>query len=71
MTERVVIQRFHGEIKTQAIACVELVETEQDMYCCSHKRDAQGINLLRLQKDKKEKECYFIQWHLSLFCLFG
>ena len=52
-------QRFHGEIKTQAIAWVNLLETEQDIFF-SHKRNAQGINLLRLQKDKQEKESYFI-----------
>ena len=41
---RILSQRFHGEIKTQAVACVKLVETEQDIYCSSHKRDAQGFN---------------------------
>ena len=50
---------------------MKLVETEQDIYFCSNKRDAQGINLLRLQKDQQEKKCYFGQWHLSLFRLFG
>ena len=51
---------------------MKLVETEQDIYSvCSHKSDTQGISLLRLQKDKQEKECYFRQWHLSLFRLFG
>ena len=48
------------EIKTQASACVTLVETEQDIYVSSHKGDAQGFNLFGLQKDKREKECYFI-----------
>ena len=49
------------EMKTQASTCVKLVETEQDIYFCSHKRDTQGINLLRLQRHKQEKECHFIQ----------
>ena len=65
ITERVVIQAAiyfavsslcvfnDGEIQRQATACVKLVETEQDIYFCSHKKDAQGIDLLRFQRDKK------------------